>query len=317
MPKHERKDISFSSSLSGVTSAAYIFYDAEVEPRCILQISHGMCEYILRYEEFANYLASNGVVVCGNDHVGHGESVAGQDGYGFFGEKGGRDHAINDLATMNSLVRRMYPGLPLVLFGHSMGSFFARRYAAEKPETIDALIICGTGGPNPASGPGILLSRIISVFKGDKYRSKLMQNIAFGNFLRRIPNPETPYDWVCSNREIVTAYSKDPKCTFIFTLNGFGELFNALKSVSSLDWAKKIPKDMPILMIQGDADPVGNYGKGTAVVRDMLIEAGVKNIEYIVYPGMRHEIVNETGRDQVYKDVLQFVDVVTKNITAK
>lgn len=306
MQKAERSDISYKSA-DGRSQVAGYFFQPATKPWCIVQIAHGMCEYILRYEEFANYLCQNGVAVCGNDHIGHGASAAEKEDYGYFTAKGGRRFALADMRAMNEKARSRWPGLPLVLLGHSMGSFFARRYAAEWPDDIDGLIISGTGGPNPLVGLGIFLTNTLARLKGPRYRSDFVNNIAFGASLKRIDNPDTPFDWISRDKEIARAYSQDPLCTYRFTVNGFHELFCSLKEVSRPAWAVRLRKDMPVLMIQGGEDPVGDYGKGPATVRDWLRGAGVKNLEYIEYEGARHEVLNETNRQEVYGDVLAFL----------
>lgn len=307
MPNLEKSGIQFKSADGRSTVAGYVYTWPEVKPFCVLQISHGMCEHIARYEDFAAYLAQNGVVVCGNDHIGHGSTAGTQEDWGYFGESGGRRFALQDLKTMNGKIHEMYPDLPVILLGHSMGSFFARKYAADWPETISGLIISGTGGPNPLAGVGIALSSLLGKIKGSRYRSGFVHNMAFSSYLKRIPDSKTPYDWISRDDDIVAIYAADPKCTFRFTLNGFHELFSALKDVSSAEWATAIPKEMPVMLFSGDADPVGDYGKGVMQVRDWLRGAGVKNLTYKLYPEGRHEMLNETNRDEVYEDVLAFL----------
>lgn len=307
MPKPEKNAIQFESADGRNTVAGFVYTCPEVEPFCILQISHGMCEYMGRYDDFAFWLAQRGVVVCGNDHLGHGATATKED-RGYFGGKGGHMNALQDLKTLNGMMREKYPGLPLVLLGHSMGSFFARKYAVLWPQTIEGLVISGTGGPNPLAGVGITVASMIARVRGEKHRSKLLHNMAFGAYLKQIPDAKTPYDWISRDEEIVAVYAKDELCTFHFTANGFHELLSALRDVSSPEWAMGISKGMPVLMISGDADPVGDYGKGVATVRGWLQNTGVKNLEYKMYEGARHEVLNETNRAEVYEDVLAFLN---------
>lgn len=305
MSEIQREDIWFDSS-NGTSRVAGFFYTCpSVPPRAVVQLSHGMCEYIGRYEEVAGYLAKNGYAVAGNDHLGHGATATGE--YGYFGPDGAR-HILHDLHTMNQLARKRFPGLPVILLGHSMGSFFARLFAATYPDAIDALIISGTAGPNPALMGGILLSRMLSRTKGEKYRSNVIQKMAFGSYLARIPHPNTPYDWITRDEEIVAAYAKDPRCTFIFTVNAFYEMFRTLRAVSSERWAQRLKKTTPVLMFSGDQDPVGSYGKGVCTVERMLRAAGVQDLTLLLYPGGRHEMLNETNRQDVYADLLAWLD---------
>lgn len=307
MPKIEKKDIWFDSADGASRVAGYIYSCPQVEPWCLVQIAHGMCEYMDRYADFAAFLAQNGAVVCGNDHLGHGGTAADEADLGYFTEKGGRRFAVQDMHRMTTLAKAEYPQLPVVLLGHSMGSFFARRYAALWPEGLAGLILSGTGGPNPLAGFGILMARLAARLRGPRYRSAYIHNLAFGTYLKRVESPKTNYDWISRDEELVRRYNADPRCTFQFTVNGFHELFSALREVSSPAWAAAIPRQLPILMIQGDADPVGDYGRGTAKVRDWLLHAGARHLEYILYPGGRHEMLNEINRDEVYLDVLAFL----------
>lgn len=309
MPQIEKKDISFKSANKRSTVAGYIYTCPDVTPFCVVQISHGMCEFFERYAEFASFLAQNRVAVCGNDHIGHGKTAATEEDFGFFDEKGGRRFAIQDLHTMNTIAHETFPGLPVILLGHSMGSFFARKYAAQYPDTISGLIISGTGGPNPLAGIGIFLAALVARLKGPGYRSSLVHNVAFGSYLKRIANPKTQYDWISCDDEIVRIYAADAKCTFRFTANGFHELFSALKDVSSIKWAQQLKKSTPVYLFSGDADPVGNYGKGVVTVYNWLKKAGIEKVTLKIYPGGRHEMLNELNRTQVYKDVLQFLQI--------
>lgn len=307
------EDISFKSADGQNTVAAWFFTAPGVEARAVLQISHGMCEYIGRYRDFAAFMAQNGYAVCGNDHLGHGDTSAGPSQDGYFG-KGGRQYVLRDLKTMNELARQRFPGLPVVLLGHSMGSFYARWFAAEYPDAIDALILSGTGGPNPAAGAGLALTSLLAKLKGPAYRSKLVHHMAFGAYLKRVPAPATLYDWISTDPQIVAAYAADPRCTFMFTVNGFHELMATLKQVSSPAWAARLKKDTPVYLFSGDMDPVGDYGKGVRQVYQMMKDAGVRDVQLKLYPGGRHEMLNEVDRAQVYADVLAWCGAHIKTV---
>lgn len=309
MSEVKKSAISFKSSDGKNTVAAYIYTCADVQPKGIVQISHGMCEYIGRYDDFAAYLARGGYIVCGNDHLGHGGTSDGEAGLdGYMAEKDGHQYVLRDLHHMNTLISQRYPGLPIILLGHSMGSFFARLYAATYPETIKGLIISGTGGPNPLGGVGLALTSLLTAIRGGKHRSKLIHNMAFGAYLKRIDNPATPYDWISRDKEIVAAYAKDKKCTFMFTVSAFHDLMYVLNSVSSPAWAEKLDKQTPVYIFSGDADPVGDYGEGVRTVYGFLQDAGVQDVTLKLYEGGRHEMLNETNRTEVYADVLAWCD---------
>lgn len=307
------EDIRFKSSDGQSQVAGYFFWDDSQPVRAVLQISHGMCEYILRYRDFAAFMASHGFAVCGNDHLGHGATSPDETTDGFFAPKGGRFYVLRDLKTMNGLARRRWPGRPLILLGHSMGSFFARWFAETYPDALDALIISGTGGPNPAAGAGLAVTTAISKLRGPKYRSELVQNMAFGAYLRRVENPETPYDWISRDKAIVAAYAQDPKCTFRFTASAFHELMAVLRTVNRPEWAGKLCKNLPIWLFSGDADPVGDYGKGVNTVYERLKEAGLADVSLTLYPDGRHEMLNETNRAEVYADLLAWCEAHLKD----
>ena len=205
MPQLTCEPLQFPSADGQHTSAAVVYTMPGVPVRAVLQLSHGMCEYVRRYEPMAQFYAAHGIALAGNDHLGHGDTARPGE-LGFYGTPGGRRYLVQDLHTMNALLHQKFPGLPVFLYGHSMGSFFARWYAARWPESIDGLVICGTGGPNPLGGVGLALTKLLSRVKGPKYRSALINELAFGSYLRRIPDAKTPYDWISRDEEIVRAY---------------------------------------------------------------------------------------------------------------
>ena len=307
MSEVQKSVTSFKSSNGICEVAAYTYICEAVTPRAILQISHGMCEHISRYDAFAQFMAQNGYIVCGNDHLGHGKTSDNKGGIdGYFGDKNGREYVLRDLHEMNNRITKAYPGLPVVLLGHSMGSFFARLYAVTYPDTIAALVLSGTGGPNPLGGAGLLLTSLLAKVKGPQYRSALVNNMAFGAYLKQIPNHRTQYDWISADEQIVDIYQADPKCTFVFTVSAFHELMTILRDVNSPLWASKLNKAMPIYLFSGDKDPVGDYGKGLAIVKKYIEDAGVKDFTFKLYPNGRHEMLNEINRDAVFTDVLNW-----------
>ncbi len=309
MSEIQKNVIRFDSSDGLNTVVGYSYSSPDTTPKAVLQISHGMCEYIGRYDDFAGYMARHGYVVFGNDHLGHGATSDGVNGIdGYFAARDGRKYVLKDLHQMNRIAHEQYPELPVILLGHSMGSFYARLYAVVYPDTIHALLLSGTGGPNPAASVGLALTDWITKTKGAEYRSKLVNNIAFGQYLKRVQAPKTPYDWISRDEEIVAKYAKDPKCTFIFTASAFHDLMSVLRDVNRPQWARKVPKDLPVALFAGDMDPVGDYGKGVEAVYRALAEAGVADLTLKLYPGARHEILNEINRAEVYEDVRAWCD---------
>jgi alpha-beta hydrolase superfamily lysophospholipase len=308
MSETKIENISFESSYNRQPVAGYIVTCPEVAPHAILQIAHGMAEYWLRYEPFARYMAEHGYIVCGHDHLGHGATSGTTYPDGFFAPKNGRDYVVRDIHAMTQLIKARYPGLPLIMFGHSMGSFFVRWASELWPDAQDAAVYCGTGGANPAAPAGLALTSLIGTVRGPDYKSKLIDKMAFGTYQKRIPNAKTSFDWLSTNEENVAKYIQEPKCGFLFTVSAFHDLMEVVQHVNTDAWAEAVRKDMPVLVTAGGEDPVGNYGEGPRETAQRLAVAGVKQVKLQLYPGMRHEILNETGKEQVWKDLLDWCE---------
>lgn len=303
-----KTNVSFLSANKTDMVQCWLYEAEDTAPKAVVQLSHGMCEYIGRYEAFIDFLVGQGFAVCGNDHLGHGETSGKSGVDGYFAKKDGAACVVQDLRSVTQLAQKRWPCVPVFLLGHSMGSFLARKYAAEDASALSGLILSGTGGPNPAAGAGVALTKLMALFRGDTYRSSLVHKMAFGAYLAHIEKPNTPYDWLSRDEEIVQKYAADPKCTFIFTLNGFHEMMKTLKEVNKKDWGARVPKNLPVLLFSGDADPVGQYGEGVRSVYENLKRGGVENVTLKLYPGGRHEMLNETNRAEVYKDVADWLN---------
>ena len=294
-------------SADGVRTVNATVYLPHKEPKAVVQISHGMCEYIDRYQPFMTYLAEHDFLVCGNDHIGHGRSIGSPIMKGDFGPENGPKNLVKDVHTLTKKVREQYPDTPYFLLGHSMGSFVARLYMAAYPDLLDGVILSGTAGPNPAVKGGILLARLIAATKGKNYRSVQLDKLAFGRFNDRILDRRTDKDWLTRDNQVVSQYRRDPNCMFLFTAKGYEDLFTMSSWANHPDWAVRVRKDLPILLLSGDMDPVGDYGKGVSKVYEMLLDAGVKDVNLRLYRDGRHEMLNEVNRDQVYADILQWI----------
>lgn len=303
-----REESRFESAYNKKQLHLVLWKDDTAPPKGIVQISHGMCEYILRYDELANALVEAGYVVCGNDHLGHGESAANDDELGFMADKDGYLYMVKDLRNVTQWVKELYPGLPLVLYGHSMGSFLARLYASTYKDGVAAYVFSGTGGPNPASGVAVGMIDVMSKFKGEHHRSNFLTKVAFGSYTAKIPDAKTGYEWVTKDPEKFDAYIHDKYCMYLFTLSGYRDLMKALGTVSQKDWAGKLNKDVPYLLVSGEEDPVGDYGKGVMTVYERMLEAGCSKVTVRLIPGMRHEPHNEVNRQQFYKDTIDWLD---------
>lgn len=294
--------------------AVYVVSCPSVTPHAILQVTHGMAEYWMRYEGFAAFMAQHGYVVCGNDHLGHGATSGSEYPDGFFAPKNGREYVVQDVHQVTEYIRTRYPALPLILFGHSMGSFIVRWATERWPNAQCAAIYCGTGGKNPAAGAGLLLTSAISALRGPQYVSRFVENLAFGSYQKRIETPKTSVDWLSVDEENVQKYVADPKCGFPFTVSAFHELMAMVQHVNTDEWAQHIPQNLPVLVVAGREDPVGDYGNGPQEVARRLQDAGVRRVTLKLYDGMRHEILNETARQTVWNDLLAWCEQTLADI---
>ncbi len=278
--------------------------------RAIIQIAHGMEEYIGRYEEFARFLCSQGFAVCAHDYIGHGGSVADESELSCIPARQGKHILLEDMHTLHMHMKARLPeNLPYILFGHSMGSFLVRSYITHYPEHLDAVIICGTGQQPPAlSKMGNLLARFLAAVRGEEYRSTFLDNMGVGAYSKRIDNPRTSFDWLSVDEAVVDAYIADPLCGVLFTVGGYAALTDLTGEIASAASAEKVPKDLPVFLIAGALDPVGDFGKGVEQVADQLRNAGVLSVDVKLYDGLRHEILNEPSRQEVYRDVVEWIE---------
>ena len=294
-------------SATGNCNCRYRMWIPE-EVRAAVQLTHGMAEHIDRYDAFARFLAENGVLVYGQDHAGHGKSIGEGMPKGFFADENGWDALVQDMRTLRDTVKKDYPSIPFLLFGHSMGSFLARTYAGRDGKDFDAYIFCGTAGKNPVLPAARFLARREIRKHGGRTPSALLHRLAFGPYNRFFRPNRTEVDWLSKDEDNVDRYIADDLCGFVFTASAMLDLFNGLGEISGRQWAASVP-DRPILMIAGDRDPVGNMGRGVTQVANWLKETG-HTVELILYPGGRHEILNESNREEIYRDVLLFIETV-------
>ena len=301
------RDIEFPSSDGKNKIHAELFVPSFADIKGVLQVSHGMMDYVGRYSRLADALAREGYVLAGNDHLGHGDSVATPDDYGYFAKKGGYGYVIDDVNRMNSFLHTEYPGVPIVLFGHSMGSFIARLYAEKYPETIDALIIHGTAGPNPILPLGRFLVKLMKVFCGERHRSRFVCSMADGGYNKALDKSEGDGAWLTRDPSMVADRTGNPKNDFIFTLSGYSDLFTMLGECNKDEWFAKFPKRLPTLVMSGGEDPVGDFGRGVSYVYNKLSVSGA-NVSLKMYEGARHELFNETNREEVFRDIISWLD---------
>ncbi len=303
---HKIKAIEVSST-DNIHTLKGIIYIPDGEIKGIFHLVHGMCEYIGRYAHVFAALAEKGYVCCGYDNLGHGKTAKCEEELGFISRRNGWKYLVKDVAAFEEAVKKMYPGKPLFLMGHSMGSFIARLAAENYGGAADRLIICGTGGPKQAASAfGLLLTDLIKLFGGEKHRSGLINSVAFGAYNKRF-EPLSEYEWITSDREIIEKYGQDKYCNFKFTASAMHDLVKLNQLANRRLWFKNLRKDLPVLIISGFDDPVGGYGKGVTAVYDRLKAAGQQDVTLKLYKGCRHEIHNDSCREEVIKDILEFI----------
>lgn len=276
--------------------------------RGVIQIAHGIAEYGYRYHDFAEFLCDHGFVVVANDHLGHGNSVIPQKPRLYFGEKDGWWYVVDDIEKLRCKTAQEYPGRPYFLFGHSMGSFLSRSYLIRYPGQVDGCILCGTGHPSYMT---ILGGRIVSNLEikrlGKEHFSARTDQLAFGSYNKSFAPNRTQVDWLSENEENVDAYVEDPLCGGDTTVGLFKDLLVGLRFITKQSNIEKMNQEQPVLFIAGQKDPVGDMGVGVQKAYRCFQKAGVKDVELKLYNGMRHEILNEKGKDQVYQDILDWI----------
>jgi alpha-beta hydrolase superfamily lysophospholipase len=274
-------------------------------PKAILQIAHGMAEYSERYLEFAKFFAENGYAVCMEDHAGHGPHAK---QLGFFAEKDGWESVLNDMHALSDEVAALFPGKPVFLMGHSMGSFLSRSYIVRWGNTLAGCILSGTMGPNPAAALGKTLAGITATFKGKRATANLIAKITAGSNQGKFKNDPYQSAWLTRDIARVQKFENDPFCGFPFTAAGYRDLFTGILEINAADWAGKVPKTLPMYLYSGEDDPVGNYGAGVKKVYESLKASNVADVKLKLYKGGRHEMHNEINQKEVYTDVLNWLD---------
>lgn len=277
-------------------------------PRAVVQIVHGIAEHIERYDDFMLFLAQNGIVAVGDDHLGHGKSVTEPDDLGFFNDVNGWEHAVKDEGHLHDIVSAEYPGIPYIFFGHSMGSFLTRTLIIHHPEMYDAAIISGTGHQSKALVyAGNFLAEATVKLKGARADGQQLNDVAFGTYLSHIENPRTPFDWLTRDEAAVDKYIADPMCGFVCKASLYRDMMGGVKFVTNQKNINKMAKSKPIYFMSGAEDPVGDYGTGVERAYKAFCKAGLRDLMIRLYPGGRHEMLNETNKDEVYKDILEWI----------
>ena len=276
-----------------------VVWEPDDDPRAVLQLVHGMAEYIERYDEFARYLAARDIAVIGHDHLGHGQTAQSEAELGFFAEGDASEIVIRDMKTVTLEAKRRWPGVPVFILGHSMGSFFTRQYLAVCGGEVTGAVIMGTGFiPAPVAKLANSLSRKVCRFKGERHPSPLLEKLILGKSAKSFPT-EGRLGWLSANRENVKRYEADPLCGFTFTAGAYRDFTKILVSVAKEEDFDGIRRSLPILVISGELDPVGGkdaVGKLAAAYRRLEFT----DVTEKIFPGDRHEILNENDREAVY-----------------
>lgn len=279
------------------------------KPKAIIQIAHGMAEHIQRYDEFAQYLIYANIYVYGNDHRGHGMTGRGSNSTGYFADKEGFEKVVNDMSTLTTIIEKEYPNVPIFLFGHSMGSFLSRRYIQLFADKLSGVILSGTGGD-----PGVIgkIGRMIAAReikkKGRRQPSPLLNKLTFGSYNKGFLPNRTEFDWLSRDEMEVDKYIEDPDCGGIFTTGFFHDLLKGLETINKPKNLKDIPQNLPIYLLSGSKDPVGDNTKGVLKTYQAYQQAGLNDVTYQFYDNARHEILNETNKQEVYKDIVNWIN---------
>lgn len=285
--------------------------DANVHVKGIVQLVHGSCEHAKRYENFARFLTTRGYGVYAHDHRGHGQSVTSPDELGYFGDEKGWEKLVADCLCMNEWIKANNADKHVVMLGHSMGSFIARHYAILHSETIDGLILSGTAhyATQILEIGSQIANKAIAKGKG-KVVHHMLDRMSYGTFHMKFYKEKDKLAWLSSDPHVREVFKKDPLCGFKFTAAAFRDMFWGLGVITDGRQMKKMREDLPILILSGEEDPVGNFGKGVKKTYGLMQEAGMKRLEMKLYPGMRHEILNEKRHQEVYKDVLGWLQKI-------
>lgn len=302
------QDFYFQSS-TGRTSIHALKCVPDGKPRAVVQIAHGIAEHTDRYRPFMEFLADNGFVAAGNDHLGHGKSIRVPKEQGFFAEKDGWWRVVDDMDKLHGIMSKEYPELPYVLFGHSMGSFLTRTYLIKHPDRYDAVILSGTGHQSPALVlGGNAAASVMAKLNGAMGDGAKLDSLAFGTYLSKIENPRTKFDWLSRDTEQVDKYIDDPLCGFVGKIGLYRDMMQGIKFITSEKNIAQMNKEKPVYFMSGDSDPVGDYGKGVERAYKAFCNAGLHDVFMRLYPGGRHEMLNETNKEQVYQDILNWLN---------
>lgn len=305
MPRFE--ELKFDSS-TGKNKIRAIRCIPDGEIRGVVQVVHGLEEHIDRYRDFMTFLAEHGFLCVGDDHLGHGRTVTRPEERGVFSPKDGWGRVMRDVIRLRRMTATQYPNVPYVFFGHSMGSFIVRNITIDHPEAYDLAIISATGNPNRLQlFGGWLVGKVICAIRGYSSSGELMAKVSMGGNMKGIENPRTPNDWLSRDEEAVDRYMADPLCGITAKAGLYTDMLSGVRMATSRLRMRKVDREKPVMLISGDADPVGQWGVGVEKVHKAY-QHRVRDLTYKLYPGARHELLNELNRDEVYADILNWIE---------
>lgn len=305
----QQQEVMWFPSSDGEHPCAGYLWQPQGEIRGVVQIVHGIAEHMGRYDHFARYLNAHGYVVCGEDHLGHGKTGEAAGQFGFFARRNGWTLATANVRAFRQLMGEKFPGVPHILLGHSMGSFLTRTYLCRYPGTVDGAILSGTGQENPLLvAGGKLVASLIGHLRGFDTVSALVHDLALGAYNRQFSPNRTTADWISRDEQVVDTYLQDSFCTFTPTVGLYRDMLGGLQYISSEKALSHMDPNTPIYLFSGDQDPVGANGAGVRRVYGYFKDHGTRDLELKLYPGARHETLNETNRMEVYADVLDWLD---------
>jgi len=288
----------------------HVFYRVwmpESEPKAVLQIIHGMAEHSARYASFAEYMCKHGFIVAANDHPGHGVTGSEAEKTGYFDEKNGWNKVCQDLKRLNEQRRETHK-LPVFILGHSMGSFFARCLMIRYPKMAKAWVLSGTGNFTLAERVGgFALANLSLFFKDPEQKAGFLHKLSFGAYNKKFKDEDSEFAWICSDKSVVGAYTKDSWCGFVASGAFYRDLLYGINIIHKTKELRKLPPKLPVLLISGKDDPVGNYGIGVKKVKRRFEKFGIYP-DLMIYPDLRHEVLNEKGKALVWRDVLDFLE---------
>ncbi len=275
----------------------------------VVQLCHGMVEYIDRYHDFAEFLSQNGYYVIGHDHLGHGKSISNSEQLGFFHETNGNEYVIGDIHQLRVRTEEMYPNVPYFILGHSMGSFLVRQYLGFYGAGLTGVIIMGTGNqPNLILSAGKAICKLTALFKGWTCRSAFVDSMAAGGYNKAFEKETDGSNWLSRNPENVTKYKNDLLCGYMFTVNAYYHMFSGMIQMNEQEKAGRIPRSVSVAFVSGKDDPVGDFGKGVRKVYKKYKLMGIPDVKMRLYEDDRHEILNELDREDVFQDLLMWLD---------